>query len=298
MQGSRDFQETAIVFNCQNEELVGVLCRGTQRAREVAVLIVVGGPQYRVGSHRQFVLLARTLARMGFPVLRFDYRGMGDSSGETRTFETVNEDITAALDALLAHARSPRGVVIFGLCDAASAALMYCMGDKRVVGLVLANPWVRTPQGQARAHVRHYYTARLFQRSFWTKVFKGEFDLGRGFLEYVRAIRLAGDTRSSKSGGTEHGFISRMLEGMTGFTGPIQLLLSEQDLTAQEFSELCKADRSWGSAIAQPSITVTAVPQADHTFSTRASLDFASRAVLDWLVNNERRLCDSCQCNG
>ena len=42
----------------------------------IAVLVVVGGPQYRVGSHRQFVSLARALARQGMTTVRFDYRGM------------------------------------------------------------------------------------------------------------------------------------------------------------------------------------------------------------------------------
>jgi alpha/beta superfamily hydrolase len=48
------------------------------------VLVIVGGPQYRAGSHRQFTLLARSLAEQGFAVLRFDYRGMGDSTGAMR----------------------------------------------------------------------------------------------------------------------------------------------------------------------------------------------------------------------
>ena len=50
------------------------------------VLIVTGGPQYRAGSHRQFVLLARFLAARGMAVLRFDYRGMGDSEGAPRDY--------------------------------------------------------------------------------------------------------------------------------------------------------------------------------------------------------------------
>ena len=48
---------------------------------------MVGGPQYRVGSHRQFTLMARAFAAAGYPVLRFDYRGIGDSEGESRGFE-------------------------------------------------------------------------------------------------------------------------------------------------------------------------------------------------------------------
>ena len=53
--------ERGIVFGCAGEELVGVV---HPVASPVArgVLVVVGGPQYRVGSHRQFVLLARRLA--------------------------------------------------------------------------------------------------------------------------------------------------------------------------------------------------------------------------------------------
>src|SRR5881398_3691346 len=91
--------EQAISIECEGDALVGILHEPTSPA-EVGVVVIVGGPQYRVGSHRQFVLLARTLAAAGFAVLRFDYRGMGDSSGEQRSFEAASADIGTAVDVL------------------------------------------------------------------------------------------------------------------------------------------------------------------------------------------------------
>ena len=73
--------EFPVVFSCGGDQLVGMVHPAAAR---LGVVIVVGGPQYRVGSHRQFVLMARDLAREGYPVLRFDYRGMGDSDGAVR----------------------------------------------------------------------------------------------------------------------------------------------------------------------------------------------------------------------
>src|SRR5262249_34407086 len=126
-------EETALTMECEGRQLVGILSRDRSPATR-GVLIVVGGPQYRVGSHRQFTLLCRYLAERGVPALRFDYRGMGDSDGETRTFERVGEDIRCAIDRLFACVPGLKDVVIWGLCDAASAALFYARGDPRVGG--------------------------------------------------------------------------------------------------------------------------------------------------------------------
>src|SRR4030095_1965420 len=133
--------ERALTFHCEGDPLVGVLSGATLTAAR-GVLIVVGGPQYRSGSHRQFTLLARHLAEQGVPSLRFDYRGMGDSGGAPRTFENVRSDIRCAVNAMCDVLPGMKDVVIWGLCDAASAALLYAHQDARVSGVVLLNPWV------------------------------------------------------------------------------------------------------------------------------------------------------------
>jgi exosortase A-associated hydrolase 1 len=128
--------ERAVTFKCGGDIIVGIL-HVPAIPVDLGVLVIVGGPPYRAGSHRQFVLLARVLADAGIAVLRFDCRGMGDSSGDQRSFEGVSQDIAAAIAALLRHASGVTRVVLWGLCDGASAALLYLhdSGDVRVHAL-------------------------------------------------------------------------------------------------------------------------------------------------------------------
>ena len=81
--------EEPLVFECAGEALVGILSLPATYVR-TAVVIVVGGPQYRAGSHRQFVSLARCLAAGGIAALRFDHRGIGDSAGRQRPFDSID----------------------------------------------------------------------------------------------------------------------------------------------------------------------------------------------------------------
>ncbi len=123
--------EQAVRFACQGEELVGILGRPAA-PRALGVVIVVGGPQYRTGSHRQFTLLARHLLQEGFAVLRFDCRGMGDSGGEFPGFEHISADIAAAVDTLCEHIPAVRRVVLWGATG--------------VMALMLAGGWYYTQQ--------------------------------------------------------------------------------------------------------------------------------------------------------
>src|SRR5215471_15952260 len=86
--------EVPVSFRSEQMDLIGLL-HMPDPSPSLGVVIVVGGPQYRAGSHRQFVLLARDLASNGAAVLRFDCRGMGDSGGNFPGFERIGPDIAA-----------------------------------------------------------------------------------------------------------------------------------------------------------------------------------------------------------
>jgi len=294
--------EVPLIFDCAGAQLLGILHRGAADAQR-AVIIVVGGPQYRVGSHRQFVLLARHLAAAGIPTLRFDYRGMGDSEGDPRSFETIRDDIAAAIDCLFREIQPLRQVVLWGLCDAATAGALYAAGDHRIAGLVLLNPWVRTPDGEAKAYLRHYYTKRLLSGQFWIKLLGRRVQIRESFAalrEFVRSALgriparayprqrsghlsasttvMATDRRQSPPPLPE-----RLLERLSHFHRPLLLILSGTDLTAKEFNGLLKSDRSWSHWAQRNSVNQLHLPDADHTFSTASWRRQVETWTLAWL---------------
>lgn len=278
-------KERVLSFTCEGEPLVGILAEPAPQdgtPADVGVLIIVGGPQYRAGSHRQFTLLARHLAAHGFATLRFDYRSMGDSGGETRDFEGVDADIRAAIDALLAARPALRRVALWGLCDAASAALLYLDStrDPRVAGVVLLNPWARSAATLAQAHVKHYYWRRLREKAFWLKLLKGGVGLTalRGLGVNLRLARGAGGkTSDSRS------FQDRMAAGLRGFGGPALLVLSGDDYTAREFSLHVQASPAWQGLLESRGLQREALDDADHTFSDARQSAAVEALTLNWL---------------
>jgi exosortase A-associated hydrolase 1 len=278
-----NWSEEALVFPCGGEELVGVLAI-PERPAPRGVLIVVGGPQVRAGSHRQFALLARHLADAGIASLRFDYRGMGDSGGAARSFEHAQEDLRCAVDRFAARLPALRDIAIWGLCDAASAALFYGHRDPRIGGLVLVNPWVRTEAGLARAQLRHYYFARLLQASFWQKLAQGEFEFGaraKAFFDRVRKSLGRSDDTAPSSG---RPLPDRMEDGLRRFKGPVLLILSGNDLTAQEFKDLVARSPSWQSLLQEGRVTRHDLSEANHTFARRAWRDRVASWTVAWLM--------------
>jgi exosortase A-associated hydrolase 1 len=267
--------------------LLGILSLppATELAQHTAVLIVSGGAQYRAGSHRQFVQLARLLALAGHPVLRFDLPGLGDSPGVPLPFESSAALIGAAVDALHHHAPQVERVVLWGLCDGASACLLYVQArhDPRIAGLALLNPWVRNEASLARAQVKHYYRRRLLQPSFWRKLASGGVgwravnDLGTQLRQLGCSVRTRQRPPSN-----DH-FQDRMAMAWQTFPGAILLLLSERDLTAQEFVEHARTDARWSGWQRRERLTRHRLDGADHTCSAPASARQLQALVIDWL---------------
>jgi pimeloyl-ACP methyl ester carboxylesterase len=116
----------------------------TYAQRDVGIVICYPfGGEY-VRSHRACRHLAVGLARAGFPVLRFDYRGTGDSSGEASdsTMADWRADIDCAIDTL----RDRTGVdsiCLAGLRLGATMAYEVAADHRNVDALVLWEPIVR-----------------------------------------------------------------------------------------------------------------------------------------------------------
>ena len=279
-----NYDEQALQFRCGGESLVGIVAIPEQ-PQSTGIVLVVGGPQYRAGSHRQFTVLSRVLADAGFPVLRFDVRGMGDSSGASRDFLDIDDDIDAAIAALQERIPAMRRVVLWGLCDAAAAALLYCGNnqDPRVRGLCLINPWVRSPASEARTMVKHYYLQRLTEPDFWSKVVRGRVG-GSALKDLAQTIRrAAGDDPTSSPQSAEASFQQQMAAAWRSFEGPILLVLSGRDYTAKEFIDRVESDAAWSGAFGHARLTRHDVAEADHTFSEASARSSLERHTLKWL---------------
>lgn len=274
-----NYREEPVRFACTGETLFGILAR-PETAAELGIVLVVGGPQTRVGSHRQFTLLSRALATAGYAVLRFDYRGMGDSTGEQRTFEAISPDVGAAIDALQAACPAIRNIVLWGLCDAAAASLLYWdeTRDKRIAGLCLLNPWVRSEATLAKTQVKHYYGQRLLQKEFWMKLLSGRLQVGSAVMGFVGKLKQA-----SARVDNNLGFQERMARALREFPGRVLLILSGNDYTAKEFLEYAASAAPWHGILERPNFERIDIANADHTFSSAAWREAVSSATIEWL---------------
>ncbi len=286
--------EIPVAFDCEGSRLLGMVHRPAQPRERGLLIIVAGGPQYRGGLARNQVRLARQLAARGVPVMRFDYRGLGDSEGQFLGFRHVEADIAAALQAFFAQVPGLRDVSLWGGCDASSASLINGWKFPQVKGLLLGNPWVHSEETSDKVAVAHF-RQRLRDVDFWMKVLRGGYNplpalgtLLRTALKPVRRLLGAGS-----SAGTDQAllrddpalpFQERMRLGMSRFPGEVLLVMSGRSLVSKEFDQLVVQSSAWQQALASPSRLVRVdLPEADQAFSNMASQNEVIQLVTQWM---------------
>jgi hypothetical protein len=126
--------QKSIAFNVENLMVRGTLhlphCDSSDQAKLPGILLIPGFADTAVGLHNMLVLLARELAKSGFAVLRFDYRGQGESDGDFRHFTLTSGLVDAKhainfLQSQFEVDENRLGVMGFSLGGAYAAALGY-----------------------------------------------------------------------------------------------------------------------------------------------------------------------------
>jgi len=113
-------------------------------AANIAVLLCAGLKEDKVTGHRSLRLLADALAAAGYPTLRFDYTGTGDSRdlGTAEPWQTWQQNIHDAADWLRRRSGASR-IVLCGLRLGATLAALSAETRDDVAGLVLLAPVLR-----------------------------------------------------------------------------------------------------------------------------------------------------------
>ncbi len=136
--------ETPIVFDSKGQQVVGMLHLPEGRGRFPAALLLHGFTATKTENHRMFVKLSRQLADHGIASLRFDFRGSGDSAGDSEEL-TIRSEVADALEAiefLANHKRiNSRCLALIGMSMGGTIAAHVVAREKsRVKSLVLWAP--------------------------------------------------------------------------------------------------------------------------------------------------------------
>ncbi|MFB5676462.1 alpha/beta hydrolase [Paenibacillus terreus] len=138
--------ERQIGIRFEGEELAATLHypRGVEKTgcqnRNSLVIICHGFVGSRIGVDRLFVNTARRLADAGHMVLRFDYAGCGESTGEygEQSINGMINQTRAVLDYAVSCADvDPQKITLIGHSLGGAVAVLTAVRDKRVKNLVL-----------------------------------------------------------------------------------------------------------------------------------------------------------------
>ena len=211
------------IFDCEGARLAATLDEGEA---STGLLLVSGGNEIRSGAWSGQAQFAARIAAQGFPVFRYDRRGVGDSEGTNGEFRSSGPDIAAALAAFRAEAPHVERIIGFGNCDAASALML-----ERGAGLdalVLSNPWTfedgddEAPPEAVRAH----YRQRLADPAAIKRLLTGKVSLRQLFGSLIGALRPAPPPTT---------LAQDMAAGIADFPGSIRFLIAGRDRTGLAF---------------------------------------------------------------
>jgi exosortase A-associated hydrolase 1 len=247
-----------IAVPCEGETLAATL---DEAPGATGLLIVSGGNEIRCGAHRGMALLAQRLAARGVPVLRYDRRGIGDSTGINGGFLSAQPELIAAAAAFRAAVPHVGRLVGFGNCDAASTLALFGR-DAGLDRIVLANPWLAEEVDDLppAAAIRARYAARLRDPREWRRLLGGGVNIGN-VLDGLRKL--------SKGTAKPNPVATRVLDAIGGWDASATVILAEADATARAYAAVA------GTRLVQ----TVAIATSSHSFAGSAAARLEAEIV-------------------
>lgn len=224
-------------FHFDNEgcRLLGALHAPDEgAARPIGLVLLHGWAGYRIGAHQMFVKLAREACGRGFPCLRFDFRGRGDSEGDAAaaSLTTMISDAVAAAQWMVEEGVVEQ-VAFVGDCSGSEVGIGAGPLVEGCGALVLwSAPIVGASREAAdeakRRHVLRQYLAKFFRRETWAKLFSGRLQPDMIKRALARGGRGAGEEGSASDRDID------WLGRFTGFSGEVLFIYGAADPTTED----------------------------------------------------------------
>lgn len=265
---------TLTSFRCGADMLGGTYDHGD---RTTGLLMVSGGSELRSGALGGMARLAAAVAEQGFPVFRFDRRGVGDSEGVDPGFADSGADIAAAVAALKALRPDLRRLVGFGLCDGATA-LVFHHRSTALDAVALANPWVVEAEAGVPppAAIAHRYRTQLLSVAGWRRILTG----GINYRKALRGLRRL-------CARSDDGLAARFATDIGRGELRVAVILAATDATALAFQ------REWRGALFararnSSAVTLASVDSNSHSFASGDDPRRLARFCVDLLEECDR----------
>ena len=315
-------RESAVRFS-EQPDLFGIVCEPVVATSNELPLVVLlnAGSSYRIGPGRLYVFLARQLAAQGFRTVRLDLCSLGDSVSSDSTHENDPHPATAFrdVDLVLKQLQQRYGatkIVLMGLCSGAYAAFQSAaqIQNPALVESILINPltffWKEgmsldvSPVKQLVS--AHYYLDAALQPAKWLRLLRGQTKIGfvgavKVVLRKLGILRLAkpaprsgANPRSSlvESSQTaspchpQEEDVPADLDRIANSGRTLSLFFATTD---PGFSILTHyAQRKVKQLRRTGQLSVSFIPDADHTFTMRAARQTLSREISDHLCRRYR----------
>lgn len=252
--------ETPITFSNHGQQMVGMIHDPARGRPGPALLMCHGFTGNRMEAHFLFVKMARKLAAAGYVVMRFDFRGSGESAGEFADVTIPGEvdDAKIALAYLRAHpAVDPERVTLLGLSMGGAVAATVAGQDEQLSGLILWSAVARLSSDWPE--LKGGASPPLGLQP------DGRFDMG-GLLLGPALLATRGEVEP--------------LASINHFARPLLIIHGTEDKTvppshAEQYQQAVggRASLHW-------------IQNADHVFSAHAWEQEVFNITLDWLQEN------------